>query len=250
MKASCWSVTINNPTQEDLEAWKNAKMLHFVKEASGQLERGENGTPHIQGLLRTEYVRFSQVKKAFPRAHIEKAKNIFALTQYVEKEETRIGELKANKVATPQVVQERLTSIVEDFIFHKGFPTTWKYTFSRDCTRKVWVQEILYEAEEYQYEFRASVYRNSEWIKDHADMVIDRAVSQLIEEGFFGIEFAIANNQVRNGYKKYLPSIIIRTNAQRSINGATQEARISQSEASDGEAPSQSGGEDCAESIE
>lgn len=46
--------TLNNPpvdTQEYLEAWKKRPGVCFV---TGQLEKGEEGTPHIQYFLSLE----------------------------------------------------------------------------------------------------------------------------------------------------------------------------------------------------
>jgi len=206
LKASAWSITINNPTDEDKEAWKGIKTLHWVKDASGQLEQGENGTIHIQGLLKTDYVRFAQVKKALPRAHIEKARNTLALTNYVQKEETRLATIENSKVATPRLVQERLTSAVKENIYMNGTPAVWRYNYTKDCKRKIWTKEICGEVKE----FKELVHKNKVWIQDHADELIDNVVEQLIEEGNYGLEFVIANNQVRNGYKKFLSAIVIR----------------------------------------
>lgn len=71
----------------------------------GQEEIGENGTPHLQLMVKTPQVRFPQVKRVFPRAHIEPARNVTALRQYVEKEETRVGGLPAanNQALYPNV---------------------------------------------------------------------------------------------------------------------------------------------------
>lgn len=209
-RGSCWSITINNPTAEDLEAWKSIRLNPWVKDAQGQLEEGENKTPHIQGLLKTDYVRFSQVKKLLPRAHIEVARNKNALQNYVKKEDTRLATIEADKVATPRLVQERLTSMVEQHIFHKGIPVRWTYTLAKDCKTKEWHSELCDEDE---LEFKQVVYRNREWIQHNADTLIDAVVEELIEAGYYGIEFVISNNQVRNGYKKYLSAIIIRHNA-------------------------------------
>lgn len=89
-RARYWSITINNPTEEEYKFPLPAKW-----KLNGQLERGEDtGTLHYQGMLNTaETVRFSAVKKAFPRAHIEAAKNPAALAKYVQKEETRVSEV-------------------------------------------------------------------------------------------------------------------------------------------------------------
>lgn len=204
-KGCAWSITINNPTDADLELWKSIRQIHWVKDAQGQLEKGEEGTTHIQGLLRTQSVRFSQVKKLLPRAHIEKATNIFALKNYVTKEETRVATLVADKVATPRVVQEYLTSIVMDKIYYKGMPVQWIEDFDRRA-RTIWRSRILEEEMDTVTLFNM----NRRYIQAHADEFIDKAVSDLIETGYYGIEFVIANNQVRNGYKKYMCSIIIR----------------------------------------
>ena len=85
-RASVWSVTINNPTQTDEYNISEARQKGWKVE--GQLERGEQGTEHYQLILRTPQVRFSAVKQVFPRAHIEVARNVGALTAYVHKEDT------------------------------------------------------------------------------------------------------------------------------------------------------------------
>lgn len=87
-RGSCWSITVNNPTLADMEpelppCWK----------LTGQLESGEEGTTHYQGMLSTPQVRFSAVKKVFQRAHIELARNKAALAKYVHKDDTRIAEV-------------------------------------------------------------------------------------------------------------------------------------------------------------
>lgn len=90
-RGTCWSLTINNPTQDDEDAIHIARQKGWKVE--GQKERGEQGTEHYQLMLRTPQVRFSAVKKQFPRAHIELARNPSALATYVSKEETRLQPL-------------------------------------------------------------------------------------------------------------------------------------------------------------
>ena len=85
-----WSVTINNPRPADDENIALARQKKWKVE--GQMEVGkEDGTPHYQLMVTTPQVRFSAVKKAFPRAHIEKARKPKALAAYVKKEDTRVG---------------------------------------------------------------------------------------------------------------------------------------------------------------
>jgi len=98
-RATCWSITINNPVKNDEEFIAAARQKGW--KVDGQLEKGENGTPHYQLIVRTPQVRFSAVKKAFPRAHIEVARNPTALASYVKKSETREGELPKTESKYP-----------------------------------------------------------------------------------------------------------------------------------------------------
>jgi len=100
-KASCWSVTINNPSDADEEDISTARQKGWI--VDGQLEKGDSGTPHYQLIVRTGQVRFSAVKKQFPRAHIEVARNPSALQQYVHKDETREGALKTDQKYYPSL---------------------------------------------------------------------------------------------------------------------------------------------------
>lgn len=67
-----WCFTVNNPTEED------GRLLHESFEA-GNIEyvvigheKGEEGTPHIQGYLCLKVkLRMTGVKKMLPRAHLE-----------------------------------------------------------------------------------------------------------------------------------------------------------------------------------
>jgi len=70
-RATVWSVTINNPTPSDEEGIALARQRGWQVE--GQKEKGSEGTEHYQLMVKTPQVRFSAVKKAFPRGHIEAA---------------------------------------------------------------------------------------------------------------------------------------------------------------------------------
>jgi hypothetical protein len=98
-----WSITINNPTPQDEEYIAIARQKGWKVE--GQLEKGENGTPHYQLAVKTPQTRFSAMKKAFPRAHIELARNAPALLTYVNKEETRIGTLPTSSEMYPSLTK-------------------------------------------------------------------------------------------------------------------------------------------------
>lgn len=185
-KCCNWSITINNPTDDDYKQWESLKGLHWVKEVVGQLEKGEQEqTPHLQGMIKTQSVRFAQLKKALPRAHIEPARNPIALKQYVQKEDTRVASVPTAKVASQQDVQETILMILEQ----NGYYKTWDH-------KKEWIDN-----------FNAHRYL----IQKDWESLLDTAVRKLILDGYYGIEFVMANPQIRTAFKKYLPEIIYRT---------------------------------------
>lgn len=99
-RATCWSVTINNPTEEDMKV-----ELPAGWSLTGQKEVGAEGTEHYQGMLRTPQVRFAAVKKVMKRAHIEVAKNPRALEKYVHKADTRVEEVADRKSDIPTLFE-------------------------------------------------------------------------------------------------------------------------------------------------
>jgi len=100
-RATCWSITINNPIGADEENMARARQKGW--KVDGQLEVGKDGTPHYQLIVRTPQVRFPAVKKAFPRAHIEVARNPAALATYVHKDDTKAGELSSQSEMYPSL---------------------------------------------------------------------------------------------------------------------------------------------------
>lgn len=181
-----WSITINNPTDADLESWKHAKSLHWVKDVIGQLEKGSEGTLHIQGLLKTEKVRFAQVKRVFPRAHIEVARNAQALENYVVKDDTRVASITPVKIATASDVQKALTEIVQQSI-------------AIHCPGKE-ISQCRVHIEKY-------------W-----EAFLDSAIEKLMLNGYYGAEFVVCNPQVRSAYRRYIYPMVIRE-----MNHAAQE---------------------------
>jgi len=111
-RATCWSLTINNPTQSDEDWIAQARQRGWKVE--GQKEVGKEGTPHYQLMVKTPQVRFSAVKKAFPRAHIEVARNVKALEVYVHKEDTKVGEMAVSSEKYPS--QARVFAMFAEWI--------------------------------------------------------------------------------------------------------------------------------------
>lgn len=174
-RASCWSITINNPTEEEVKV-----TLPSGWKLSGQYEMGENETKHFQGMLNTPQIRFSAVKKLFPRAHIEIARNKTALSQYVNKEETRIASFGGNE--SPSIFKYQ--DIVADIATYKEF-------------------EQRYTAERLISEFNGDM--------NKAFMAyIDSICMKLIAEGAKGLEFISINPIWRSSWIKFWPSILER----------------------------------------
>lgn len=95
-KATCWSIT-----DQEHEAYPmrfnevNQKMGYTY---TGQIEECPTTKKlHFQGCLKTPQVRFSAIKKLFPKAHIEVARDRVALAKYVQKEETCVQKMKKDE---------------------------------------------------------------------------------------------------------------------------------------------------------
>lgn len=169
-RASCWSITINNPSAADEENINLARQRGWKVE--GQLEVGEKGTPHYQLKVNTPQVRFSAVKKAFPRAHIEIAKNAFALEQYVHKEETREGELVQSNDRYPSML--KLWELWSDYIDER----------SENLAKETWTED----------EFLIN---------------FDFFIKDLIVDGY-NVESMAVNPQIRAIVKKFGREVLVR----------------------------------------
>lgn len=90
-KSRNWLCTLNNPegaAQDYLEAWFVRGKAKYVV---GQLEKGTEGTVHIQYFLNfKEPVRMSQLKKHCSRSHFEEVKINNGAHTYCMKEDTRL----------------------------------------------------------------------------------------------------------------------------------------------------------------
>lgn len=171
-RASSWSVTINNPTASDEEYIALARQKGWKVE--GQKEVGDSGTPHYQLLVKTPQVRFSAVKSQFPRAHIEVARNVAALEQYVNKEETRVGQLPTQSEFYPSMAKT--------------------YTMWYD-----WVES-------------SPKYSKGQWVNFTPEGFLeafDNFAHDKICDGYY-LETIAVNPQVRSAIKKFGFSILVR----------------------------------------
>ena len=176
VRSTCWSVTINNPTQQDYDCMKNPTGHKDFISCEGQLEEGENGTPHLQLMLKTKSMKFSAVKKLFPRGHIEPARSAAALANYVNKEETRIATIAPAMIATVATLNNALT--------------------------EVWANKD--EVDEY-----IETLSDEEFLRIGI-CILDKLAVHLIMKGYHGVEYIASNPSVRSAWKLYYKAIVYR----------------------------------------
>jgi len=183
LRASAWSVTINNPKPADEENIAKARQKGWKVE--GQLEKGDSGTEHYQLLVKTPQVRFSAVKSAFPRAHIEPARNVAALEAYVQKEESRVGELPTSSELYPSL--QKTWDMLYDWLMLDKNLNHW---FDIDPEARL--------------------------------RLFDDFIREKITEGFV-LETMGVNPQIRSAIKLYGRSILIRSKVRRQTDRQTDE---------------------------
>lgn len=190
-RASHWSLTINNPTANDEEEIARARQKGW--KVDGQLEKGKDGTPHYQLHLTTPQVRFSTVKKAFTRAHIEVARNVQALDNYVKKEETREGALPTQSEFYPSL--SRFWVLLVKELEARNWLDWDEDRWYLDAYRDLAYPEELMKRKECREEF--------------AHLVFTECVSALIAQGYHVEHFYSPPNI--SCFKKFHFSIIWRT---------------------------------------
>lgn len=179
-RGTYWSVTINNPTPDDEECISVARSKGWT--VTGQKEAGSEGTPHYQLAVKTPQVRFTAVKKVFPRANIQLARNVPALLNYVHKEDTRTGELPTTSSQYPTI--SRMWELM--------FDVTWKESW-------------------YGLDSMAEYIEEYSKMSDKARLVwLDEAASHLIKKGYY-LEHHVVNPQVRSSFAKFMPQLFERT---------------------------------------
>lgn len=185
-RATRWSITINNPTDADEECLNLARQKKW--KVHGQKEKGKEGTVHYQLAVETPQVRFSALKKVFPRAHIEVAKDWSALMKYVQKEETRVDSLPEQEEKFPT-----LTKTYDMFIDYICDKRIEEMNYSMDSR---WMTVSMDE-------------EISGWTNDDVVIHFDRFCNQAIADGYFVEQWAV-NPQVRSALMKFGKSILIR----------------------------------------
>lgn len=179
-------MTINNPTADDFHALDEARSCGWKIE--GQVERGQNGTDHLQLCVRTPQVRFARMKKAFPRAHIEIARNVTALRQYVAKEETKVADLPAQDNKYPSL--SKMWEMIFE-LFHTHDKSGWN-----DVALWEGRIELYYD-------------KDQRFYKSDPLAWFGEAVARLILKGYY-VEHHACNPSVRSQWKNFHDEILIR----------------------------------------
>jgi len=94
-----WMMTLNNYTNEELESLKKVwGDGSIISKFCVQEEKGENGTPHLQGYI--AFIKKSRPMELFnnKRIHWEKCRDVKNSILYCSKEETKNGERWTNIV--------------------------------------------------------------------------------------------------------------------------------------------------------
>lgn len=193
-RGSSWSVTINNPTESDYEELNRARQKGWRVE--GQLEKGAEGTYHLQLMVKTPQVRFSAVKKAFSRAHIEIARNAAALASYVNKEDTRVATLPQGSDTYPSLSKLWELVAVKMNAGHREWTCDDKDGFDGLSSPD---------------DRRAMYYSTDKDARAASNPleILDSVAEDLIAEGYH-IESMVANPSVRSAWRKFWRSICFR----------------------------------------
>jgi len=115
--ATCWSMVINNPEDNDFTLVRQMNK-DYIRQLIWTPEVGKDGTPHIQAYVRLQkQQRMSFIKKLFPRGHFKSiTKDEYDLnTQtYVQKNDQTTAGLHSNTVNDPiPSVDSLLKTVVE-----------------------------------------------------------------------------------------------------------------------------------------
>ncbi len=111
-KARSWCFTINNHTVETWNSLTHLNLNFQIKKIIFQEEKGENDTPHIQGVIQFKnQILFNTLKELYPTAHWEICRTLKGSIKYCSKEETRAGKqfsygIKDTEMWKPQLTEE------------------------------------------------------------------------------------------------------------------------------------------------
>ncbi len=109
-KFRSWCFTINNHTTEIWNSLTHLKDEYKIKKIIFQEEKGNNGTPHLQGVIQFKnQILFTTLKELFPTAHWEPCRSIKGSIKYCSKADTRAGDQYSFGIKKKELFKEHLT---------------------------------------------------------------------------------------------------------------------------------------------
>lgn len=91
-----WCFTLNNPSQNEAKELSQT-LAQIAHQFVFQEEKGENGTEHLQGVVRWKNPQtFAYIKSLLPKAHIERCKSWKRSIVYCSKDLSRCGGIYTN----------------------------------------------------------------------------------------------------------------------------------------------------------
>jgi len=185
VRATCWSVTQQVKSTEEGKLFMEQQVPPGWK-LTGQLEEAPTtGQLHLQLMLKTPQVRFSAVKRQFPKAHIETAHDPVALALYVQKNETRVM-----GVEQPEA------------------PTIWQ--FSQMVADRISIDDMVYNICNWRGLRHDAVIYWDDATPEELLRYVDVLVGRFVHEGVRGAEFMGINPMFRSAWKTYGKSLIMR----------------------------------------
>jgi len=199
-RGTCWSVTINNPVAADHEEIARARQKGWS--VDGQVEKGEEGTVHLQLMVKTPQVRFSAVKKQFSRGHIELARNPKALSNYVNKADTAVAPLPTGSDRYPSLSKYWELIAIQLNNGHREWTADDKEAF---------FHPELVEEGDGRLPQRVYLYndRDDTVLASDPLSALDHITEELIADGYH-VEAHATNPAVRSSFRKWWRAILFR----------------------------------------
>lgn len=204
-RSTCWSLTQHVESEQEAAEFMLMPVPPGWK-LTGQLEEAPTTRKlHLQLMLETPRIRFGAVKKQFPKAHIEVARNKHQLSLYVKKTDTRVA--VAEQPATP---------------------TIWE--FNTMVAHRIDTQDLnkyLLNVRHIDYTKHAdAIYVDREWVvmgdiwksvkPNEMLEYIDTVIMEFISEGVRGAEYMGVNPMFRSAWKTYGVALIERAAKEKS----------------------------------
>lgn len=246
-KATHWGYTLNNYTESDLVLVRNATTIDPIVEHVYTLEKGESGTPHVQGYLKcSRQVRLTHLKKHWlPQAHFQALNNDeyrANMRDYVQKQDHTAASgthqrRRIEPVLYPALIPELLVQWISDNLedHHNppSYDTTWFWVRNLTEHQKAQLEEIAHQQP------KATLTLNDEWrwkgakepvlLATHEaplELVVELAKRELVQT--HRVETLVDRPEVTKAVRSYYHQILARMKHNADVTD--EEAHVSEAE--------------------